>query len=371
MNISNHKEFFKLLEKKQIDKKTCIDYFLKISKERSYISFSQKMVIGLFRYNHEYIFKFLFDQGILYSTHIDNITMIRLSKKAIQSEAFVYAINFPAFLLRNKLKISPEYSKEQLITLEHINLIYYSIKKNNVRGIQHPYSIYCFFKDVSITNLIQKEIPLSKQQFIEKINNSKQNINSIKNYIFDFYESKLTNKQISAFLDYLNYNNLMSFKKIDPKLLFHKGYHNYIINHSFKLKSFHFSSDFIETTFEPLKTSQRILELLDTSESNSNYIFSNFLTIYVNLSRFNNFTQNSLKYSFFKQLLINFFIVNEHRFKELFNKFQSYIKCEHIFIDLYDDIKFQNIFNKHLDHLSIHLDLINDFLNLRKNISNF
>ncbi len=373
MTFKSFKEFEKALISQKVDKQSCIDFFIDISQKESHIAFSSKMVINLFRYKHDYIFKTLFDKGIIYSTFIDSVVLQRLSKESLKSESFVYAMNYPKFLFFQNENLYSKYTESQRITLNIIQNVYNKIKRQQ---LAHPYSIYYFQKTCIENNsgtffFDDKNEFLSIYEFIQKIHSSKSHIESIKRYLFHFNE-KFPYEMIDSFLNYLVKYNLLSFDKIENNLLFNKNYFQYAINNKLKIKYFSFNSNFMQNSYLPLDTAKHIISLLDNSPDNINNIKSILRDISIYTIR--NFIKNEKNYENYKNVLIYFFVIHKEYFNQLFMEMHNLVEktaVTQIFNDLYRDEQFRFIFNRNKDNMNIENNTILDFIHTYDNIANF
>lgn len=393
-----HKEFLKKLNLGQIDRESCIQYFLNLAEEKLLISFSDNLIISLFKHKHDYIFKFLFDHGILYCSRFHNVSLSKIPKKYIESESFVYALCYPKFIftdysfhsdteIKNVLSqflshsdvtFSAKecldvnfsfpnnycYNENQKKTIKHIQSVYDNIKFLNFykSGKIHPYAIYYFKNWTSEPSV---------SYFIEKVNFYIEDIEKIKKFIFSFYPDYFKKEHFSAFIDFLSEKNKLSFEKLVPELLINSKYYNYCLRNKFKIKHYRFDFHFIKSNKLHSKLANRIIDLLD-----ENYIFDTIYSITDNIF----YEPNDYDLNFYKNLLLKLFIKNENLFLSFFEHSvdkgspfnQTYNDEEffNLFLILYTDNKFKSLFYQHLKNLNL-IPLIQDFLWIDHNISNF
>ncbi len=396
----NRKEFLTQLNSGNMDKETCIQYFTKLAENDVVIYFSTKLVASLFKHKHDYIFKHLFDHGILYFTYYYKSALYNLSKKHIQSESIVYAFCYPKLLLKNctlnphnKMiyKIYSNLSNELLFDSEKCldnDFIFpnnYSYNQQQKQAIKHIKSIYnklCFynfyksgkFHPYSVYSLESSFNSNTISYFIEKLNFFIEDIEKIKKFIFLFKPNYLTQTHYSAFIDFLSEKNILSFDHIHVPFLSNKKYYNYCLKNGYTIPYYHFQIGFIEDNIDInyKKFAHRIINL----HGQDNILIYN--TVYSITD--NILLENDDNLEFYSQLLMKIFNSNENIFVDFFNNFvdpntkfhQQYSDEEFfkLFLKLYINDDFYDLFCKHFDKLQL-IQLIVDFVLMRDNIANF
>ncbi len=299
-----YNKFLKKMQSNSLDKQTCIDYFNNLSKTRSHISFSSKMIISLFKHKHDYIFKYLFDNGIIYSSYFDDDTINKLSKSARKSESLVYAINFPSMLIGKDNFIYKQYTLEQKNTVDYIYHLYHNLRFCDGK-LKHPYDIYFSFYNPTEYKKLQFEF--LKNKLIEY----KHKIESIKLYFFDFYYlfNNVPKTHIELTLNFLHQHNSLSFDKLIPNFLSNKHYLNYFLNNKFSIKEFPtYFDETLEflTLEEAKKLSKHIIDSLDTSFK---YSISNSVSL-IYLYVIDSLQQQNGLFNFYINILID--LVTQH-----------------------------------------------------------
>ncbi len=370
MSFKNYKELEKSLVSNTLDQQSCIDFFTNysITQKRSHIAFSSTMVVNFFRYKHSYIFKYLFEKGILYSTYIDQNVIQKLSKQHLKSEDFVYATNFPKFLFFKNEHNYNQYTNEQKKIFSYIDNVYYKIK--HLKS-DHPYSMFYFFKPNKEHPIHINFEELSSNEFIKKLHYSLHKIEYIKQYFFHFHTHYSVNL-INDFFHFLDKHNLLDFTKIYSKLLFNKHYYNYVVKNKISINFFDFNSDFIKNTKLPYIVAQNIISLLDTSSKNFHYFKKTCDYLYCYSVQ--TLSKNHENYQIYKNILPLFFITHKQYFIELFditNNFPEKNTVKQIFIDLYENQEFRELFKKYQDKINIKNTEISDFIYTYTNIKDF
>lgn len=396
----NRKEFLRQLNSGNMDKETCIQYFTKLAENEVVIYFSTKLVASLFKHKHDYIFKHLFDHGILYFTYYYKSALYNLSKKHMQSASLVYAFCYPKLLLKdyslnqnnkmiykiyynlsNELLFDSEkclddnfvfpnnysYNQEQKQAIKHIKSIYNKLCFYNFykSGKFHPYSIYSIATTCDANTI---------EYFIEKLNFFIDDIEKIKKFIFLFKPIYLPQTHYSAFIDFLSEKNKLSFDHIHVPFLSNKKYYNYCLKNGYTIPYYHFQIGFVEDCIyiDYKKFAHRIINL---HGQDNDLIYNTVYSITDNI-----LLEHDDNLEFYSQLLMKIFNSNENIFIDFFNNFvnkninfyQKYSNEEifKLFLKLYQNDHFYTLFFKHFEKIQL-ISEITDFLFMRDNISNF
>ncbi len=372
-----YNQLLKKLRANTLDKETCIDYFNKISKTRSHISFSSKMIISLFKHKHDYIFKYLFDNGIIYSCYFDNDTINKISRNARKSVSLVYAINYPSILIREDNFVEKEsfiynkYTPEQKITLEYIYDLYHNLRFCDGKT-QHPYNIYFAFNFHYLLKNEKTHFNFLKNKLIE----SKDNIERIKLYFFEFYYlfNKIPQTHVDFILNFFHKNNCLSSDNFIPQFLLNKHYLNYFLNNKFSINEF--TTDFNSiiqkiSAEDAIKVSKHIIHCLDT---NFKYSIRNSVSLIYFFVLQSIFEKNGL-FNFYINVLIDLVTQHDTNFECLCREFDYCTEYNpvnlDILLELNKDNQFKNLFDNKKKNLKIENKLISDYLHVQLNYEHF
>lgn len=367
-----YNQLLKKMQSNSLDKQTCIDYFKNLSKTRSYISFSSKMIINLFKYKHDYIFKYLFDNGIIYSSYFDDNIINKLSRSARKSESLVYAINFPSILIYDKDSFMEKesffyakYTQEQKNTLKYISHLYHNLKFCDGK-INHPYDIYFSFYYPRDNKKLQFDF------FKNKLIEYKDKIEHIKLYFFEFYDNfeKITDPLLEFILNFFHKNNCFSNSKLITRFLTNKYYLNYFLNNTFLIKEF--PTDFNQyaklfNTEDTIKISKHIIDCLDT---NFKYSISNSLSL-IYFYIIESLIQKDDLFNFYVNILLDLVIKHDTDFEYLCKEFNYCTEYNTLNLDILLELsknqEFKQLFDKQKKSIKTENKLISDYIHIQLN----
>jgi len=367
-----YNQLLKKMQSNSLDKQTCIDYFNNLSKIRSHISFSSKMIINLFKYKHDYIFKYLFDNGIIYSSYFDDDTINKLSQTARKSESLVYAINFPSILIckedentENESFIYDKYTQQQQNILKYISRLYQNMRFFDFKTY-HPYDIYfCFHYALEYK---KSHFDIFKQ----KLNQNKYRIDSIKNYFFEFQHTfkKVPLPYFTYTLNFLHQNNILYFDYLECNFLSNKHYLNYFLNNQFSIKEF--PSNFNESLLflgaeKGVQVAKHIVNSLDVSFK---YSISNSVSL-IYFYVIESLLQKNGLFNFYINILLDLVMQHDTNFDCLCKEFNYCSEYNPLNLDillmLSKNTEFKQRFDQQKKYLNIENQLISDYIQIQLN----